>query len=650
VRLKHWNGSILSAFWKRLSCIAMSFKMRNAQVPASICAALLFGIVLLTPRQMLAQRPLGIDVFDGDGAITWSNVQSSGIQFAWTRCTAGATGPSTTFAYNETNAMAAGVLIGAYHYARYDLDTNISGADSEATYFWNNARLYLSGGNGCLMPMLDLEVTNTSAYTKTTFSQWVNRWCQDIVNLGASNGMILRPVIYTYIPFASNNLDNTVANWPLWMVDLNTGKDPQTGAPTVTSPWSNWFVWQYNWTNIVPGVPGTGGECDVDVFNGNLAQMRSSLVIGLITNEPANLTVWQGSNATFTVGIPNSPAATHYQWMFNGTNISGATTSKLIIPNAQITNAGAYSVYITNSSGPTDTSTPAFLSVLPPLTNAPGSILAPANMVDWWPADGNCNDIFGTLNGTPQGGFSYVAGKSAEAFHFDGSTACINTGGRDISPPWTACMWVNYSHTSQTSAGLLEDGTYSLKLEQTGSSTHNVGISQVGYSDSIFNYATPTGTWVHLAFVASTSSVTLYANGVNKGSITTNNMPLPCAYIGAGYANSSARYIDFMLGSIDDLMIFNRALTSTEINSIYNAGSAGFIRAPQVTSVQAGTNSQFTINLKGFTGKNYTVYSSTNLITWTNVATLANASGTNACTVSNITSQPQNFYRVSQPY
>ncbi|HZV33634.1 MAG TPA: LamG domain-containing protein, partial [Verrucomicrobiae bacterium] len=336
-------------------------------------------------------------------------------------------------------------------------------------------------------------------------------------------------------------------------------------------------------------------------------------------------------------------------WMLNGTNISGATASKLTITNAQMTNAGGYSLYITNGTGQTDTSATAFLSVLPPLTNAPGSVLAPTNMVDWWPADGNCNDIFGTLNGTPQGGFYYSPGHSGEAFHFDGATACITTGASDIPPPWTVCMWVNYSHSPQTSAGLLEDGTYSLKLEQSGSSTHAVGISQTAYADSSFSYSAPTGTWVHLAFVANNSSVTLYANGVNEGSITTNNMPLPRAYIGGGYSTSSARYMDFMLGNVDDLMIFSRALSSTEISSIYNAGAAGFICAPQITGAKSA-NGQLSIGVKGFTGKNYSIYSSTNLKNWTLLGTLSNSSGTNVFTIGYSTNQPQTFYRFSQPY
>lgn len=610
--------------------------------------ALFFSLVLLFPAGTFAQCPLGIDVFDGDGVINWSNVQAAGFQFAWTKCTEGSDSTNTTYSYNMTNALAAGIYIGAYHRARYDEDLGVAGADAEAAFFWNNAKTYIKGGYGYLMPMLDIELPNTNGYTPATFSQWVNRWCQDIVNFGASNGMVLRPVIYTYTNIATTLFDNTVTNWPLWMVDPYTGRDPQTSAPTSITPWSSWDIWQYSWTNVVPGVPGTGGECDVDVFNGTLSQLLSSLAISVITNQPANLTVWQGSNATFSVGVPNSPGAVHYQWMFNGTNISGATKSSLAIANAQMTNAGAYCVYVTNSNGASDTSATAFLSVLPPLTNAAGSIVAPTNMVDWWPADGNCNDVFGPLNGSSQGGFYYVPGKSGEAFHFDGSTAFIITGSTEIPPPWTVCMWVNYSHTPQTSAALLEDSNYAIKLEQSGSPTHALGLSQGTNYIFSFNYSAPTNTWVHLAFVGHTNFIEVFANGVFKDSVKTN-IPLPRAYIGAGYASNSARSVDFMFGSMDDLMIFNRALSGAEISSIYNAGAAGLIRAPQISGVQT-TNGQLAIGLKGFTGKNFTIYSSTNLQTWTPLGTIANTNGTNTFIVSNVINQPPTFYRASQPY
>ncbi len=57
------------------------------------------------------------------------------------------------------------------------------------------------------------------------------------------------------------------------------------------------------------------------------------------------------------------------------------------------------------------------------LQNPPPSCTPPpSGLVAWLPGDGNTNDISGNNNnGTPQGNVSYVAGKVAQAFTFDGS-------------------------------------------------------------------------------------------------------------------------------------------------------------------------------------------------------------------------------------
>src|SRR5205807_809214 len=104
-----------------------------------------------------------------------------------------------------------------------------------------------------------------------------------------------------------------------------------------------------------------------------------------------------------------------------------------------------------------------YLSIQSFLSNAPGSIVAPSGLINWWPADGNTIDIFGTATGTPQGGFYYSPGQSGTAFHFDGNTALIATTAANLPVPWTVSVWVNRQDSPQTSAGLLEDGTYSLK-------------------------------------------------------------------------------------------------------------------------------------------------------------------------------------------
>jgi hypothetical protein len=52
-----------------------------------------------------------------------------------------------------------------------------------------------------------------------------------------------------------------------------------------------------------------------------------------------------------------------YQWQYNGTNVAGATTAQLTLPNVQASTAGTYSVVVTNALG-TAISSNATLTVL----------------------------------------------------------------------------------------------------------------------------------------------------------------------------------------------------------------------------------------------------------------------------------------------
>lgn len=65
--------------------------------------------------------------------------------------------------------------------------------------------------------------------------------------------------------------------------------------------------------------------------------------------QPQAQIVTAGSNVTLNVSA--SGTAPNYQWRLNGVNIAGATNPTLTISNAQLANAGHYSVVVTNSLG-----------------------------------------------------------------------------------------------------------------------------------------------------------------------------------------------------------------------------------------------------------------------------------------------------------
>ncbi|MGO9567008.1 MAG: glycoside hydrolase family 25 protein, partial [Desulfomonilaceae bacterium] len=179
----------------------------------------------LCPGRALAQRPYGIDVYSGSGFITWTSVKNAGISFAWAKASEGTGYDDGQIINNINNARAAGVLIGAYDYARYDL--GISATD-EANYFWSIVSPYIKADGTELMPMLDVETPTSLSMAQV--SAWVNAWCQQIVNNAAAAGITVHPVIYTYPSYCDTYLDSSVTQWWLWMADLNN-EDPQTGAP-----------------------------------------------------------------------------------------------------------------------------------------------------------------------------------------------------------------------------------------------------------------------------------------------------------------------------------------------------------------------------------------------------------------------------------
>jgi len=87
-------------------------------------------------------------------------------------------------------------------------------------------------------------------------------------------------------------------------------------------------------------------------INGTVFRLLNSLNI---TAEPTNLLVQGGATASFNV-VAASAAPLNYQWTFDGTNITGATNSTLIISNVDVISLGNYQVLISNGTATTNSS------------------------------------------------------------------------------------------------------------------------------------------------------------------------------------------------------------------------------------------------------------------------------------------------------
>jgi hypothetical protein len=117
--------------------------------------------------------------------------------------------------------------------------------------------------------------------------------------------------------------------------------------------------------------------------------------------------------------------------------------------------------------------------------------------------------------------------------------------------------------------------------------------------------------------------------------------------MGVSFVTSGSVITDYMLGTIDEMATFNRALSAAEITAIYNAGAAGLIRAPEFTSVGISGNN-VTLNMHGITGKQFGVYRTPDFTNWTTLGHFTSSTGTLQFSDPTTTSD-LNFYKLTQP-
>jgi GH25 family lysozyme M1 (1,4-beta-N-acetylmuramidase) len=204
----------------------------------------------------------GIDVSKWQGAINWSQVKSSGKQFALIRASAGSLTVDEWYASNRSSAKANGLKIGAYHYANPDSAAN--DALNEANFFLSLA----TPARGELIPTLDVEVTN--GLSVAAMQAWVSTWLQRVTSV-----LGVRPMIYTSPSFWTTYLGDTTqfadAGYRLWIA--HWGVD-QPRIPASNWGGRGWTFWQYTSSGTVPGI---SGNVDLDRYNGS--QLASSLFI-----------------------------------------------------------------------------------------------------------------------------------------------------------------------------------------------------------------------------------------------------------------------------------------------------------------------------------------------------------------------------------
>ena len=223
-------------------------------------------------------------------------------------------------------------------------------------------------------------------------------------------------------------------------------------------------------------------------------------------------------------------------------------------------------------------------------------------MVGWWKGESNANDSISTNNGSlSPAGASYAPGMVGTAFRFDGTNGYVQIPDADALKPANvtveAWVWLDPA-LPPNNAGeqiVFKKNTWSAWFEGYSLSKQPIDNGDGTYSSRfqfvvsrngnqvVINSQTiaQRGVWYHVAATYDGSQSMLYVNGVAEASATPGfalDYGTDPVYIGT--TGTWAPYLNMFGGIIDEVSIYNRALTSDEIGAIYKAGSAGKCYGP----------------------------------------------------------------------
>ena len=198
----------------------------------------------------------------------------------------------------------------------------------------------------------------------------------------------------------------------------------------------------------------------------------------------------------------------------------------------------------------------------------------PSGLVSWWRGEGTANDATGANHGTLQNGVTFVPGKDGMAFHLDGGDdyVVLGSGNWFTLPAFTITMWVKASASQVGFADILDNNHNDFRswvIQYYGGTEWHWGPVQ-GASDpgDDIVFQLTSDTWHHLAISFDPSFVNkVYVDGVLIGTTQSSG---PIIYDGSqvlqlGSWGQGGRNFS---GEIDELRIYDRALTDEEVTTI----------------------------------------------------------------------------------
>ncbi|HVE60143.1 MAG TPA: LamG-like jellyroll fold domain-containing protein [Pyrinomonadaceae bacterium] len=252
-----------------------------------------------------------------------------------------------------------------------------------------------------------------------------------------------------------------------------------------------------------------------------------------------------------------------------------------------------------------------------------------SGLVSYWTGDNHALDVKANNDGTPRGGTTYASGFLNQAFSLDGVSRYVEVPDSP-SLSLTGAMTLEAKirlNTNTVQQAIIEKydvpgvNGYLLrvvngKLEAAMCNATLAGAQQPAVGATTVS----TGEWHHVAAVYDGTTIKIYLDGVLDGSVNSGFAPTngsASLKIGARGDDANTR----LNGLIDEVRIFNRALSAAEVQSLVTNDSTPPVITPQVTG-NLGSNDWYTGNVQ---------------INWTVTDGESSVSNSNGCGISNVT-------------
>lgn len=332
--------------------------------------------------------------------------------------------------------------------------------------------------------------------------------------------------------------------------------------------------------------------------------------------QPSNISLYAGRTANFIANVDGFPAITSLKWqkdgvdVVNGGRISGASTTNLVITGAQAGDIGTYTLVATSPRG-TTTSNPAKLAIVTQENSGYENALVAAGPLANWRLNEpeGVTDVFDYVGGfTGQYQEGAVHGSAVEGpqpatfpgFAADNTAMLIDAA----APGWaqvptpalntntaTFVAWINPAAAQANYSGILMTRTGT--QAGFGYTTDNqLGYTWNGNSAATWGFNSglrpPDNEWSLAVLVVDTNRATIYLGSGGTLSAAIN----PIAHTAEAWGSTAQIGIDgtdltrAFNGKIDEVAVFNRALSFSEVANLYAAATGVAQNAAPIISQQ----------------------------------------------------------------